>query len=173
MRRSLILFALACCFIVGPSTARPPSAWADTPADAGVVLVDAGAVVAPPPAADLPSSHIANPATNPIDAWNEAKAARKTSWPILAFLLLTMLTKGLAYSAEAIKTWPLVGAAAVWLTVGKRAAIVTGLGTLGAAGYDALIAGGSLTAALVAGGMAWAGAMHSTIKGAAAPPAAT
>ncbi len=116
----------------------------------------------PPKAADLP-----NPAAAPVQAWDDAKAARKVSWPLAVWAALAMLGKALAYGREKLKTVPIVGKAAEWLSVGKRAMVVAAIGTVGSAGYDVLISGGSVVAALVASGIAIAGTVHSTTKGAA------
>ncbi len=102
-------------------------------------------------------------------AWDEAKAARKVGWPLAVFAVLVMLSKALAYGREKLKAVPVIGKAAQWLSVGKRAMLVVGFGTVAAAGYDVLTAGGSLVAALFAAGVAVAGVLHSTTKGAPQP----
>ena len=137
-----------------------PMAGSATPA----VTVNAGSgatvMVAPP------SSALPNPAEHPLQAWDDAKAARKTSWPLAVFAVLVMLGKALAYGRDKLKGMPLLGAAAAWLSVGKRAMLVAGFGTIAAAGYDVLVAGGSLIAALTAGAVAIAGSLHSTTRNA-------
>lgn len=142
-------------------------------ADAGVTvipaMVDAGAGsdVAPPPAAAAPSDALHNPATSPVAAWDDEKAARKTSWPLAVWAALAMLGKALAYGRDKLKGLPAIGWIANRLSVGKTAMIVAGIGAVGAAGYDILASGGSLVAALTASAVAVAGAMHSTTQGAA------
>ena len=118
-------------------------------------------MTAPPPSAAIP-----NPAENPVQAWDEAKAAKKGGWAILVFFVLVALTKALAYGRDRLKGWPGVGWIARRLAVGKTAMIVSAVGACGAAGYDALVQGGSATAALFAAGVALAGVLHSTTKGA-------
>jgi len=163
----LLLVLLVSISFASPALAADPIVAADHGSASTAeptVTINAGSgavVVLPPKAADLP-----NPAEHPVAAWDDAKAAKKTGWPLFVFACLVMLGKALAYGREKLKSWPVVGKAAAWLSVGKRAMLVAGFGTVGAAGYDVLIAGGSLVAALFAAGVAVAGALHSTTKGA-------
>lgn len=116
-----------------------------------------------------------NPAQHPAQAWNDEKAARKTSWPLALWLAMVMLGKALAYSRDKLKGVPLVGLAAAWLAKGKGAMLLAAIVAVGAAGYDVIANGGSWVSALVASGAALGGMMHSTTKnagttgGAAAP----
>lgn len=119
---------------------------------------------AAPAAVAAPSEAVTNPATSPVAAWDDVKAARKTSWALAVWLVLAMLGKLLAYGRDKVKGWPIVGALASWLAKGKGAMLVAGIGAVGAAGYDALLAGGSWVAALVASGVALAGITHSTTQ---------
>lgn len=192
LNRCLIALTIVCTTIIAPS----PRAWADTPADAGAQLVDAAPVELkavtptvtvvnpcppgdhafvdpagvvtcsklPPKGADLP-----NPATAPLQAWDDAKAARKVAWPLAVWAAIAMLGKALAYGREKLKGVPVVGKAAVWLSVGKRAMWVAAIGTVGSAGYDVLISGGSVVSALIASGIALAAVTHSTTKGVTQP----
>ena len=162
--RALILALVVLVATVSPVMAQDAGVALIEPMSAGSAAGSAAVPVAPVVAS--PSSALPNPATSPVAAWDEAKAARKTSWPLLVFALLVMLSKALAYGREALKGLPVVGKAAEWLSVGKRAMLVAGFATVGAAGYDVLMAGGSLVAALIAAGVAVAGALHSTTKGA-------
>jgi hypothetical protein len=101
-----------------------------------------------------------------VQAWDEVKATKKGGWPLVVYFALVALTKALAYGRDKLQGMPGLGWIARRLSVGKTAMIVAGLGALAAAGYDVLAAGGSITAALMASGLALAGAMHSTTKGA-------
>lgn len=178
---------LICTFLAAialPFTARPPSAWADT-TDAGTVTVEPFKEPPAPPAATAagssstsgsaaapahkPSDDLDNPAVNPIAAWDDAKAARKTSWPLAVWAVLAMVGKALAYGADKLKGVPVLGKLASMLATGKTAMVVAGIGAVGAAGFDVLANGGTLTAALVASGVAIAGAMHSTTQPKPAP----
>lgn len=157
--RSLILSLLVTFSIATP-------AFADTP-DAGVVIVEPFTPSeAPATETSTASSAISDPAEHPVQAWDEAKAARKGGWAMLVFFALVALTKALAYGRDKLAGLPVIGALAKRLAVGKTAMIVAGLGAIGAAGYDVLVGGGSLTAALFAAGAAAGGVMHSTTKGA-------
>lgn len=156
--RRLILALCLCTFAVAPALADDPVVAADHTPAAGSAAAPAAT---PSRAADLP-----NPAEHPIAAWDDVKAAKKTGWPLMIFACLVMLGKALAYGREKLKTMPILGKAAAWLSVGKRAMLVAGFGTVGAAGFDVLASGGSLVAALIAAGVAVAGALHSTTKGA-------
>jgi hypothetical protein len=145
---------------------------ADTPPDApGVVVIPAmetasaaAPVVTPAPVA--PHDAVTNPAEHPVQAWDDAKATKKGGWPLLVYFVLVALTKALAYGRDKLHGAPVIGWIARRLSIGKTAMIVAGLGALAAAGYDVLAAGGSIVAALMASGLALAGAMHSTTKGA-------
>lgn len=177
---------LICTFLAAialPFTARPPSAWADTTADAaepspapGTLSGSSGvqpATVEIAPAAGSgssavvivkPSDKLHDPTTDPVAAWDDAKAAKRTSWPLAVWCVLAMLGKALAYGRDKLKGVPLLGKLAAWLAVGKAAMVVAGIGAVGAAGFDVLINGGTLTAALVASGIAIAGVTHSTTQ---------
>jgi hypothetical protein len=155
MTKILAAIAVVLCL------AAPAIASDAGPSDALISVSFDAAPVAPAPSAAAP-----NPIEHPAQAWTEAKAARKVGWPIAIFLVLVMLSKAVAYGREKFKTWPVIGKAAQWLSVGKRAMIVAGVGAVSAAGYDVLASGGSLVGALVAAGMAFAGWLHSTTKGA-------
>jgi hypothetical protein len=131
-------------------------------------MVDAGAGsdVTAAPATPAPHDAVTNPAEHPVQAWDEVKATKKGGWPLVVYFALVALTKALAYGRDKLQGMPGLGWIARRLSVGKTAMIVAGLGALAAAGYDVLAAGGSITAALMASGLALAGAMHSTTKGA-------
>lgn len=172
MSRTLMLSLIAACLAIAPV------AHADT-LDAGAVTVEpfkppepaastpgsgsgSEAQLAPAPAPKVDSLH--NPAAEPVAAWDDVKAARKTSWPLAVWAGLAMLGKALAYGRERLKGVPLLGKLASWLATGKAAMVVAGFGAIGAAGYDILVSGGSLVAALVASGIAAAGVTHSTTQ---------
>lgn len=141
---------------------------------AALVLADSASVpalvgdtaTAAPPVVAAPIATVTNPAEHPIQAWDEARAAKKSGWAMLVFFCLVALTKALAYGRDKLQGLPLIGWAAKRLSVGKTAMIVAGIGAVGCAGYDVLIGGGSPTAALFAAGAALGGVMHSTTKGA-------
>lgn len=168
LKRALIPFALAAAFLCAPFVARAPSAWADTPTatDAGSgsgSSVDKGSAAAPAP---TKADALPNPLQNPVQAISEAKLAQKTAWPLAVWCVLAMLGKALAYGRDKIKGVPLLGKLAAWLAKGKGAMIVAAVGAVGAAGYNVMADGGTLTAAIVAAGIALAGITHSTTKNA-------
>lgn len=172
LTRAMLALALVCGFALAPSTARSPSAWADTTSDAGVV--DAGSAATTPATVTTTTTTttaeaVPNPVKSPAAAWDDAKAAKKTSWPLLVWLLLVMLGKALAYGRVALKGVPVVGKLAARLAVGKAAMVVAAIGAIGAAGYDVLVSGGSWVAALVASGAALGGVLHSTTQPPATP----
>lgn len=144
---------------------------ADTPPDApGVFVIPAmetgSAAPAVTPAPVAPHDAVTNPAEHPVQAWDDAKATKKGGWPLVVYFVLVALTKALAYGRDKLQGAPVIGWIARRLSIGKTAMIVAGIGALAAAGYDVLAAGGSIVAALMASGLALAGAMHSTTKGA-------
>lgn len=150
--------AIALCFFLGAlpmfiafhagesSAATPP---------AMTLLEDAGVSATVHSSADLP-----NPVQHPVDAWNEWKATKKTGWPLAVFAGLAFIGKGLAYGKDKLARVPLLGRLATWLAEGRRAIALAAIGTIGAAGYDVLAAGGSLTAAVIAAGVAFAGLLQ-------------
>jgi hypothetical protein len=116
------------------------------------------------PVALVPSSALPNPATDPMAAITEERLARKTGWPLAVFAGLAMLGKALAYGRDKLQNVPILGPAAKWLSIGKRVMVVAAIGGVGSAGYDVLVGGGTLTAALYAGVISIAGAAHSTVQ---------
>lgn len=189
MNRILIPLLLACTLVCSPGRAVAD----DIPTDATAQLADAGSgsdVAAASVAVDGTckpgqwtikdpagvttcrdsAALLPNPATSPLQAIDEAKEARRTSWPLAMWAVLAMAGKALAYSREKLKGVPLAGKLAAWLSVGKRAMWIAAIGAVGSAGYDVMIQGGSTTAALVAAGMAIAGISHSTTKGVTPEP---
>lgn len=167
LRPILVALAFSVAFISAPSSARPPSAWADTPGDAGVVTVDDAGVRHG--ATVQPQGPIADPIAHPAEAWDELRTAKRTGWPFLIWAALAMLGKALAYARDKLAKVPVVGALAALLAKGKGAMLVAAAGAIGAAGYEALIGGGSLIAALYASVVALAGVTHSTTQ----PPKTT
>jgi hypothetical protein len=155
MKTALVSFVLV--LLVGLAAIH---ADAQTVSDAGagsaVVAVDAGAgngsAVTPAPAtgsgsgsaiAPLPQAgDVVDPIQQPIAALSEFQLAKKTGWPLAVLLVLVMVTHGLAYFETTS-----VGA---WLAVGTRASVISAAGTMIAAAYNAVLMGGTLTAALVA-----------------------
>ena len=125
------------------------------------------------PAMPTTGSAVADPLEHPLAAIDQVKQAKQTSWPILVGLCLVMLTKALAYGSLTLQTVPVIGVAARWLAIGKHAMAVAAAGTLAAAGYNALVAGGTWVAALIAAGLAGAGLMHSTTQPVSKLPTAT
>ena len=169
MRTSRLAIIAIACGTLGLSGVLVSTAFADGSAEVVAAPVPAEVVAAPVPAVQDPSApaqhdSIDNPLTSPVAAWDDLKAAKKVSWPMLIWAVLAMLGKALAYGAEKFKTWPVIGKLASWLAQGKRAMVVAGLGALGAAGFDVLASGGSWVAALIASGVAIAGALHSTTQ---------
>ncbi len=153
---------LAICLVLGCSAV----AYGDPPSDAGTVIVpamvDAGAAPVVTPADALP-----NPLERPAQAMDDAKLARKTSWPLAVWAALAMAGKALAYGRDKMQGMPVFDDLATWLSKGKHAMWVAAVGAVGAAGYNVMVSGGTLVAALLASGIAIAGLSHSTTKGAA------
>lgn len=151
MKTALVSFVLA--LLIGMAAVRAQTV-ADAGAGSAVVLVDAGAgsgsAVTPAPAtgsgsaiAPLPqASGVVDPLEQPIAAITEFQLAKKTGWPLAVLLVLVMVTHGLAYFETTS-----IGA---WLAVGTRASVISAIGTMVAAAYNAVLMGGTLTAALVA-----------------------
>ncbi len=111
-----------------------------------------------------PVATLHDPLEAPLAALDDARAAKKTSWPLAVFAVLAMLTKALAYGAATLRGMPLIGVAAKWLATDKHAMWIAGLGTLVAAGYNTLVTGGTWVAVIVAIGVASAGLVHSTTQ---------
>ncbi len=130
--------------------------------DQAIVIAPGGKVICTKLAQN--AAALPNPGTDPVAAWNDAKLARKTSWPLAIWGVLAMLGKLLAYGRDKLKGVPLLGGLASWLSKGKHAMIVAAVGAVGAAGYDVLISGGTLVAALIASVIAVAGIVHSTTQ---------
>jgi hypothetical protein len=132
-----------------------------------VIMDSSGSVaakIALPAAAALP-----NPIEHPAEALTDVQLTRKSGWPFAVWAVLAMIGKALAYSRDKLKGGPL-GKLAMWLAVGKRAMVVAAIGAVGTAGYDVLLAGGTVTAALMASGFAVAGIVSSTTKPTAGAP---
>ena len=152
-----------------PGTIPAPAASA-TPDMVPVAATEPTPNNAATPALPKKAEALPNPAEHPVLAWNDAKLARKTSWPLAIWAVLAMLGKLLAYGADKLKNVQIIGGLAKWLGKGKHAMIVAGIGAVGAAGYNTLIEGGTLVAALVASGVAIAGILHSTTHAEPAKP---
>ena len=95
---------------------------------------------------------------------SDAGRAPKNDPALLVLALALMLTKAIAYGAPKLQQVPVIGAAATWIATGKHAVWLAGLSGVLAAGYDALINGGSWTAALFAASSAFFAQMHSTTQ---------
>lgn len=134
-------------------------------ADTGSGSASTGSAATATSGPTMPSTGaVADPLEHPLAAIDQVKQAKQTSWPILVGLCLVMLTKALAYGAITLQTVPVIGVAARWLAVGKHAMAVAAAGMVAAAGYNALVAGGTWVAALIAAALAGAGLMHSTTQ---------
>ena len=139
--------------------------------DAGIAPTDAGAVAGSGSSSGsgltvvvtVPPGQLANPAANPIEAYDEIKTAQRAGWPALLFTILALALKGAAYGYVRLQNVPVLGAAAAWLAVGKRAMAVAGAATVATAIALALTSGTTWTAALMAGALALAGVTKSTV----------
>lgn len=143
-----------------------PLAVADT--GSAVVLVDAGtgsgsgsaatsppddtgsAVATAPAQGSDAASKLHDPGTDLAKSISDVQAAKKYGWAGVVFVVLLMLLK----LAGRAKSLPIVGTKLAFLGEGKAATVIAGAVALTAASYDSLTAGGSLFAALVAGGLA-------------------
>lgn len=156
-----ILASVALLFVFMITTAH--RAHADDPplaaADAGVTM-DAGTASGLPATA----SQLPDLTAHPVELYSEAKQAKATSWALLVYFALVSLFKAMAYARDKLGSVPVVGALAKWLATGKVAMVVAGIGAVGAAGYNVLVNGGTLVAALVVSASAIAGVMHSTTQ---------
>lgn len=166
-------FLLAMSLAVGITCTTYALVYADGSAgvDAGITvpvgsgLAPPSVVVAPvtitalPPATTLP-----DPLEHPLAALDDVKMTVKTTWPIAVFAILVMLTKALAYAAASLQSTPIVGGVARWLAQAKHAMAVAVTGALAAAAYNTLVTGGTVAAAVVAAGIAYAGLLHSTTQ---------
>ena len=107
-------------------------------------LQDAGAGSAEAP----PSTTIDDPIVAPSAAWDDLKAARKTSWPLAVLAGLIMLARLAGSAGSKMK-------ALAWLGKGKAAFAAAGVLAVATAAFDVLALGGSwvsvLTAAAAAG----------------------
>jgi hypothetical protein len=126
---------------VQQALAEPPPILIDAGASAGS---DTGSAVAPVPTV---SAHDA--ITSPQDSLSDAQAAKKHGWPIFVIVCLIMVAKTLQTAG---KRWPDIKSIA-WLNSGMRAAIITGVITIGTASCDTVLNGGSwFTVAYAAAG---------------------
>jgi hypothetical protein len=89
-----------------------------------------------------------DPTTDPLGAISDARDAKSKGWPLLVLVVLIALTKSLSFVGG--KLAPL----GKFLAKGKNAMIVAGVGTVLAACYNVLAAGGSWYAVLMAAGAA-------------------
>ena len=131
-----------------------------------LAVADASPPLAAPVIATASTLH--DPIEHPLAALDDVRTSKKTGWPLAVFAILVMLMKAIAYSSAKLQGMPLIGAAAKWLAIGKRAMIVAGVGTIAAAGYNTLATGGTWAAVIVALGVAGAGVLHSTTQSQAA-----
>jgi hypothetical protein len=150
-------------------TGRCRSANADSGAPLTEVTstlhMDAGVTGAPIVGSSLlPSAgQLPDPAESPLAAIGDVKLLARAGWAATVFGVLLMVTKLLAYlSSTSLQNAPGLGAVATWLAVGSRTVIVSGLSTVAAAGYNAVLLGGSWAAALLAAGVAVVGLVHPT-----------
>ncbi len=167
MRRyAIILVSSFVLTVIGIKIAGADNGAATVQVDAGPAASPDAAVAGTGPGTSslAPLSQLHDPLEAPLAALDDARAARKTSWPLAVFAVLAMVTKALAYGAKALQGLPVIGAAAKWLATDKHAMWVAGLGTLAAAGYNTLATGGTWVALLVALGVAAAGLTHSTTQ---------
>lgn len=129
--RTLVLSLLILLFAVSTAFAL---------ADAGVVANDAGV--------SSPSAELDNPIESPRAAFDDLKAAKKTSWPLAVLAGLIMLLRTAAKVGAKFKSFG-------WLAKGKAAVATAGALVVATAAFDVLAMGGSwvsvLTAAAAAG----------------------
>lgn len=90
-----------------------------------------------------PSDSLANPATDPLESVSDLKAAKKHGWPAAVFAAVVMLALAVGTAGKKINRL-------AWLGRGRWAVIVGGVTAVGAAGFDALLAGGSWLAVVTA-----------------------
>ena len=114
-----------------------------SPADpgfAGPIVQSFGVDMTPPSDSHaLPPPVLHDPIVAPLQAFDDAEAARKVGWPALVLAGCVML----AMAARTLgKKWPDVAWLA-WLNTGKRAFVIGAVVTVGSAAFDVLIMGGT------------------------------
>lgn len=134
MRRFIPLFVLTFVLsftfsLIGIRVARADGSGSNVT----LVAQGSGSAISTPP-----SDALHDPIKDPLGALNDAKAAKKSGWPILVLVLLIAITKTLAFAP---------GAVGKWFSTGKRAMYVAAAGGLLTAMYNALALGGSYYAA--------------------------
>lgn len=139
MKRWIISFALF--FVAGFGLGV-----AQAHADAGVAVIDAGGSGSGS-GVTAPSAALHDPLEQPAAAWDDVKAARKTSWP-LAVLAGAILLLRLAAGAAKRFAW------LSFLSKGKTAFGIAAGATVAAAAFDVLALGGSWVSVLTAAGAA-------------------
>ena len=147
-------------FLVG--TASPPVELARFDGDGKPVQVaqldgsatpalsDAGSASAPVAVPAAPADKLADPSTQPKQAWDDLRAAKKDGWAIAAFAALVMLCKLVSRLGKKFKWLAFLGK-------GKVAIVVGAAGALATACYNAAADGGAWSAMLMAGAVAVAG----------------
>lgn len=105
-----------------------------------VAVVDAGSGSA---ASSTPADKLADPVDNPTAAYDDLKAAKRESWPVLAFAIVLMLARVVGKAGKSV---PLLAK----LATGRVAVVVAGAAAVAAAGYNAAFAGGSAIALITA-----------------------
>ncbi len=130
--RSLVLAFCFTTFACLPAFAAPDP----------VVAADHAAVPAAA-ATTTPSQALHNPASEPLQSWSDALAAKKIGWTALVFALVTMLAMGVGTLGKNI-------AKLAWMNRGRAAVILGGVAAVGAAGFDVAMQGGSPLALFLA-----------------------
>lgn len=127
-------------------------------------LVDAGAVVAPEPAA--PADKLHDITSDPVGAYNDVRDMQQKGWAFAVLAVIVILASGLSKAAS---KWPNSKLLA-WFAKNKTAIfVVSSVGAVAAASFNALVLGGTWMAVAFAGAGAALALLH---PAPAAPPAA-
>ncbi len=119
-------------------------------------------IAAPASSAPVTADQLHDPAIQPVEAWDDAKAARKLGWPVALLAALIMLSRGIGTAGRNV---PWLG----WLNKGRAAVIVAGVGTVATAGFNAVGLGGTWFAVLMAAAAAFFALIPPTSGPAPAP----
>lgn len=133
-----LLFSFASIAVADPIAIEPMH-------DAGAL--DAGSASAPV-VAEAPSASLSNPVDDPLGAFDDARSAKKQGWAIFVLACIVMTTAGLARAGTKWGDSKFLA----WFVKNKTLVyVVSSLGAVSAAAFDALALGGTWGAAGFAG----------------------
>jgi len=130
---AMLAYAISCIPTAGIASADPAPVELTSPPPAPATV---------DPTAPRPSDRLHDPLTDPAGAIDDAVAARRQGWPLLALVVLILVSRGLG---KARTRWPSSRSLA-WMG-GRAGLVVIGAGIVAGAAFDALALGGSWFAA--------------------------